>query len=61
MPAASLRSAIALIIAILDGEVRYSGPVRKFLRVIPVLRRFGVTYAELAASPGRLRQAVGHA
>ncbi|UTI65428.1 hypothetical protein NBH00_04245 [Paraconexibacter antarcticus] len=31
---------VALPIAILNGEVTYRGPVRKFLRVVPIMQSF---------------------
>lgn len=35
---AGVRDGVALPLRILSGEVRFHGPVRKFLRVLPVLR-----------------------
>ena len=38
-----------LAMAIARGEVSYRGPVRKFLRVVPILRRLAGEYHELRA------------
>lgn len=49
---------LELAIAIISGEVTYQGPVRKVLRIVPILRRFVDTYRRLqaggepATSPG---------
>ncbi len=42
-----------LAMAIVDGEVTYRGPVRKFLRVVPILRSFDFEpYTGLGAAAG---------
>jgi len=38
--------------AIAEGRITYEGPVRKILRVVPILRRVRATYAELGAERG---------
>jgi hypothetical protein len=40
--------------AIVRGRVRVSGPVRKFLRVLPILRPLAATYRELTAGHAAL-------
>lgn len=42
---------LPLAVAMLRGEVTYEGPVRKLLRVVPILRQIGPRYSELLAHP----------
>lgn len=41
---------LPLAVAMLRGEVTYEGPVRKLLRVVPILRQIGPRYSELLAN-----------
>ena len=43
------KEAMAMLIA--RGEVTYTGPVRKFLRVVPIALRMTPTYRELTGRP----------
>jgi len=55
---------VQLAMAIARGDVTYSGPVRKFLRVVPILRTFDFamfrgTPATNGASPGEAGRELG--
>lgn len=41
-----------LAMAIANGAVRYEGPVRKVLRIVPIARRLVERYAELSSEDG---------